>query len=469
MAETLVLANLSIDSSGVVSGLSQSDRAMNKGEATLKRFGTTGLGTSTALRALGINLGGLGLAFGRLGPVAGAFAAAYLPISAIMRSKEVAAFRKEWEGISAAWGSAILQTYGLARAMNFLTGGLKEANAALTDPESLPEMMKRLGVADVQQNISDLTQLFGALNRELKSGAITANDYAIFLKQIGDKVKGLKEAGGLVPGGLAALIPPEKRKAPPTPFQTAGIASPAEVVAQLSQVKAAIQAISAAQHSGAISIDLYNTGIENLQGSLVKIGLTGEQIATVFHQFGAELLDVTPKFSEGQIAISDFADTLDRTQLFMEAFTLALNQLGDALATSLVEGGSNLKKAIANILKDLARMFITYGLAQLALGIMASTPWGAAVLGEPSGYFRAAAAAFAVGIAAGVASRAVSGTGGGSGGGGRSGGGRGLALAGAGGGQSVTIVIQGSLIGTDPDNLARDLRKLMRTAEAEGA
>jgi hypothetical protein len=181
--------------------------------------------------------------------------------------------------------------------------------------------------------------------------------------------------------------------------------------------------------------------------------------------------------SESQQRWGEFFDFLqqgaDKTNVAMDAFTVASSGIGNALAEGVISGQAAMKQAIAGMLADLSRMFFVRSIESLAVGILASTPYGQALgLGPPSTYYAASAEFAGAAILAGGAARAI---GGGGGGGGAHGGGHGggggtrFTGAGSGGGTSIVVNLNGPTIGLDENRLARYLARVINKNQGDGA
>lgn len=154
-------------------------------------------------------------------------------------------------------------------------------------------------------------------------------------------------------------------------------------------------------------------------------------------------------------------DGIQPLQLAIASIQTAMGAFVSGMSEALLRGKFSFRQFMADMLASLVPVLLGYG----ALGLVAG------FLGNPAG-FKAAGIAFAAAVAAAAAARALGG--GGVSERGSSGGAGGGAAAGAQGGpeteRTLTIVFNNStLMGTDPDNLARNIAKIVRTASADGA
>lgn len=138
----------------------------------------------------------------------------------------------------------------------------------------------------------------------------------------------------------------------------------------------------------------------------------------------------TGQLEELKNGVQSFADVA--TAAF-SAVGAVVNQLASGIG-SLVQNfvllGSNgpnaFRKLVASVLAGVAAQAATMAVMELAYGIAALTPWGAAIYGPAVNHFKAAALFGSIALATGLAGRAVAGglfqTGGAGGGGGTGGG-----------------------------------------------
>lgn len=358
-------------------------------------------------------------------------------------------------------------------------------------PTPVPDLLKAAGLTTLKQRARDLDTLAQSARLIQQEFAETGN-----LARFESGIEAIRQKAT----GLNATMKEFQQIGIPKfdVFKLANIPSPEEFKEQLQALTGALQFLN--MNKQAVGVDLFAKGIANLRDQLEKLlipldqynrlmqlrekpGILSpselEEINTILSKVNATLASVgitaEGVASRGMFdlreAFRNFADSMSTDQAKWEAFQTALAAVANEISQAFLEGGVTMKQAIVEILKSLARLLITYAVTFTALGIAASTPWGAAFLGPPMPYFKAAAT-FAVGaVLAGGAARALSGGGGGreGGGGSRNAGGLGSPAAGGRGGPNVTVVVQGSLLGSDPNELARSIAKLISTAQADGA
>jgi hypothetical protein len=249
-------------------------------------------------------------------------------------------------------------------------------------------------------------------------------------------------------------------------FELAGIPKPEEFNLRVQAIVGALQFLN--QHIAEIPIQAFEIGVKNLTGALENMGFSLEQIDEILKKIGITSVEVKDKgLFDLKEAFKDFANSITIDQAKFETFQAVVSGVADAISQAFLEGGVTLKQAVVDILKTLTRLFITYGVAFFALGVVASTPWGA-FLGNPTQFFLASGKMFLAAAIAGAAAIALGGRGGG---GGREGGGRAPELGAPGGstrgGPQVFIQVDGSIIGSDPNELARSIEKLIIVGQGD--
>lgn len=145
----------------------------------------------------------------------------------------------------------------------------------------------------------------------------------------------------------------------------------------------------------------------------------------------------------------------------MEVATSIAQAFGAGVSSALFEGGKSFKEAIGEQMMALSQMLTGLAVTELVLAAIGSTPWGAAMVGPAPKHLHNAAVA-AAGAAATFALGSALGAhrGGSVGFAGSGGGGDVLGAPGLGGGRAapnVTIIVQGSMLGTSPDQLSRGI------------
>lgn len=167
-----------------------------------------------------------------------------------------------------------------------------------------------------------------------------------------------------------------------------------EIGKATSQATIAMDEMTQGFQRGAVRGDQLWAAYERLRASLIKGGATNAAIAE-FDNLNRHLLKVH-----------------DTVVALQEGMQLMARSLGDNISKAIFEGGVTMKQALAEMFRDLARLYIVKSLESLATGILASTPWGQMLgLGNPGPYYLAAEVYGALAGMAGAAALAVGGRG----------------------------------------------------------
>jgi len=235
----------------------------------------------------------------------------------------------------------------------------------------------------------------------------------------------------------------------PTPFETFGILTPEKMRETIALAREAQQVFI--RMGAADPLFPLDKALQSIHDKLISIGLTKEQI----EKLGLAFTKVTAEAKPFEEMILQAEKHFTKAQFAAEAMTMGIEAMAAAMTEALVGGGKSFREAMADMMKSLAQMAFVYALWNLALGIMASTPWGAAIgLGPPSTYFKAAAAFGVVGVAAAGAARALgSGAAASSGSGG--GAATGQAIAAGGGNTYLNVTFAGPTFGFNEAAFAR--------------
>ena len=478
MADELVLARLSVDPTGVVSGLATSDAAMRKGEVSLTKLGTTAqtvTGKFFNMRGALLRLAG---AFGVIGLVTSLAVGLSRLVTDLITSTTW--FKNLKDAVTDWWMELVKGEDALgrmARKMKDLTGGtgIKSVAESL---DSLRELVTKRGELIGTMGSSD-PLLMKAAVADVKQFNIAINESIAKLEKLGFTAKEISQLTGaaFTPGVSPAAAPsgggkPGKTAAPAVDlWSVLGIPSPQEFGRQFGVLQDAAALLREQWHGGGMELQMYLTGIANLKEGLEALQLPAEAVAQIMENFGFTVEEIVSSgdLHELSAGIDEVTQNLTFQMAQMEAFQAISSGFANAVASAFFDAGVGMKKAIASMLRDLARVFLIKSLENLAIGIMASTPWGAAMgLGPPAPYFKAAGLFAGLAVAAGAAGAAIGG-GGGRESAGVGGGGGGLAAGGQ-RGQTVTVVVHGSLLGVGgEDALARDLARLINTAESDGS
>lgn len=125
----------------------------------------------------------------------------------------------------------------------------------------------------------------------------------------------------------------------------------------------------------------------------------------------------------GESVLTSVDEAGNRVTKLSGAFTELKNIAGDALKSmaqgigNMVQnfvllgntGGQSFRKLVVSVLAGVAAQAAVLAVMELAYGIAALTPWGAAIYGSPALHFKAAALFGAIAVTTGLAGRAVAG------------------------------------------------------------
>lgn len=497
MAEQVVLADLRINSAGVAQGISQANQAFASGQRGLQNFGRSASQAAGFTDTLTTKLFSLRSIATKLGAGFGIAGAAFAAANALFDL-----------GKQLVMSTTFMKN--LAEAATDLWKKLVEGEEVIGRlARKSEEFWKGTGVNSMQENLRKQDELrqksFEGFNMVAKEGEATAEQWRAAAADIDAAKKGLvqlqieaaktgkiplgpearaaaRAMGGPLQSGVSAVSlgedlgkfgtssevlqqQNEKRKeAIKLAREEADITSTLNAIifenAQARQLynSAVEEALSPAERNKAI-LDVTAEAMERAKG---VTELTGEAFAALSDSFG----EMNERIKEMQEELVKLAEAMTKVDIFQSA-AIGFAQV---IAESFSSSSKTMRRALHDMLADLAKMYFVKAIENVALGIMASTPWGqTAGLGDPAPYFASAKLWGLAAVAAGSASAAIGGGGGGGGSRGGGGGG-GLASAAAGrGGPNVTIVINGSLMGTNRDELARELKGLLEKAEDDGA
>jgi hypothetical protein len=276
--------------------------------------------------------------------------------------------------------------------------------------------------------------------------------------------KDIAAATGAAFPGAAGPTPPTRR-AGGEAASVLGLTGPLEFASQAQAAGEEMRGLHAELRAGVINIKQFEAAIDTFAEKLQFLGMTFEEAQQFAASFGVQLEGVTdipldPTPWENYLASLDAAT--EKSQIKVTLLSSAMSAFASSLSTQLTNGGFSFKMLMADLLKAMVPVFI-------ALGSQAAVR---AYLGEPH-LWAVAQFAFAAAGAAAVAAAALGGGGAGAAEPGLGPGRRAEAALETGGsrgpGASITIVVQGSLIGTNPDDLARDLGRLIETNQGDGS
>lgn len=181
--------------------------------------------------------------------------------------------------------------------------------------------------------------------------------------------------------------------------------------------------------------------------------------------------DVTGKVQASISVFEDMRQQLTAVNFVFDLLNQGISTFASILTNAFSGAGANFRQGMSEILKSVSQMAFVYALWNVALGIMASTGYGAAALqGTPHQFFMAAAKFAAVGAAAGLAARAGGHAGSEGAGGGSAAGASATGAASApasGPSYSWSFNIEGNVL--SQESFVRDLMLWSKRALADGA
>lgn len=484
MPEKLVLAQLVIDESGVVTGLAnigtalkntgnESDRVSQKVSHTGGIFAQLEHRMFSLRHIAGVVLGGF--------TVAGALHELKALIGAVFESDlHFAALKASAGGFHETLVKMLGSIFGTSSVVLLLTDSLQHLTALFDfmSKLELPPIIKGLLVGFVPligifKAAGIVLESFNTIVETLLPGESAAARGAADLREAftfsgltlpKDAAKNIYEAG------RAITILREQYQAgalTAAQFSTATenvigiLLKQGSVTAALQIATNALmmgQAAGGAQAEGAIFrlIDVY----EKLRAKMIAAGASAQQVFQ-FDAAANSILRVKTELEGLGISQAGYNDALRTTdqhlvgqKIAYTAIGVGLKTVGAGLANLIIQGGKG-KDMFAGILKSIAQSMFVMAAEYVAYGIAASTVIGAATLGgTPAQFFKAAALFAGVGTLAALGAKAVGGAGqqaaGGAGGGG---GGGELGLAPTAPARAVpnnlTIIIQGNVIGQE--------------------
>lgn len=424
MGEELVLGRLTIDRQDIIRGFSEVDGSIDKSGRRLVDLERTTIRTSNAFTARMFSMRSAVVAF--LGSIT--LAGTILEFKNFLGS--VAALdpkMKELSETAARVGTAFQKMFA-----PIVRAGIVDATVKLSLFEDalsgiitgFQSKFRSMGAGEKAAFLTILTLLGGPAGVGAFGGVVGQGAGGPGVGLLPQE-RGALRTGGAPFGGLGELnVPAAPGARPPSgPFIPQAIRIP-ESLDTLGDLHAEI-------------VDMFQP--------VEELALGFEDLSESMGQIREQ--DIGPVFEEEILPI------LDEAAAKLDIMTSAATAFGQAFSSALFEAGTSLKEALAEQLTALARAMTAYALTSVALGALASTPWGAAVLGPAPPYFKAAAL---FGIAAAGAYGVAAAFGGGRGGNQRDAvGGTAVAAAGAGGGgRTININVNGSIVGSDPNQIA---------------
>lgn len=528
----LVLARLVVDPSGVVSGVEETGAELSKGQKQLGTFGKAqkSLAGNTSLLvnkmfSLKGALLGIGKAFGIAGIVLSLGLALKTLITSLITSTQW--FKAAKRSVVDWWMSLTQGETALGRLTRRMKefGGAGPSLGVIKRLRELTERSKelRLELKEIERGARQLTPggaggilglsaakeafkpipgketLATATGFDLERTVLEtdilireAERMGVSFEDLAKVIEGLSRGPAFTPGEAITGLPAEDF------FKRLGIPTPEQFDAQFRVIRENIKFLGSPEAQEAMGLTTFLRGLRNVSADFQKLGFTAPQaldliesamgsLTTVLANFGLSserIVEILKEMGRVMEEISTETDltplqeqflaleaTVTRGQAIFQAFQVVTQSLANTIADSFLEGGVKFRDAIGQMLKDLARLMITYAVMSVALGILAATGYGALFLvGTPSQFFAAAAAFAGVAALAGAAGIALAGRGGA----GEEGGGSRSVLSPAtitpvaGAFPNVVVNIEGSLLGTDPNELARDIAEIILTNQSDG-
>lgn len=533
MGEAVVLADLWVDSKGVISGINESDRALAKGGASLNRFGATSRGLSTALdttvtRMFSLQKAALGLggALGIAGVVLSLANAVKTLVSDVISSTEW--FRRSKEAVTDWYREIIKGEDAVDRLSRKL--GDTSTFSLVTSLRSLQDDRRR--IIEELQDVPSGGILARGLLLDLKSIDTKIDETVMKLRLLGATSREIGASAGTVPRGVApsggafqvspfaaaggaALLPSRTdiglledihdkfmlvgkilNSANAATIQAAeairhsGLSAAAREAARVAKELAAVdremrQMITtgreamffgpeyleqsareadryfSALESGAVFLDQFDRNMERTRLNTQLLSDIMGFTTTKIQEFSAAIPQSVESIVTFSDSLKEMLEDITLTNLQLDVFSAASAAFAHGVSDAAIRGGGSIKKILGDTLAAMVPVFLAYGAMGLVKGLLFDDPKG----------FAAAKVAFPAAAAAALAARAL--------GAGQSYGQERSDRGGSGGvgaatsqpqpDRNVTITIHGSIIGTNPDDLARELLRLQRTAEEDGA
>jgi len=465
MPETLVLAELTIESSGVVTGFRESTNAIAGFDKKLTDLSGSTTRTSNVFAARMLNMRSAAQAFLGGFTIAGAvFALKNFAEAAIRANADFGKFTSTFSKFNADLLAVIGNLPGISQGMNDTAAGLERMDRVLVRmraSEATPGG-QRAGV--IVSTLFGSTPIGGLLNN---------------LRLVGAAIDALFPASAT---GGGTLGPPGQAR----PWEFVGLldvpAAPgAKRPGSAGGGAGAAGGSSILQDMWEENIDLSDKMNESLEkrseiifsegwrevGGLMFPVLDPDAIER--WEASLELSDrqneawenvPLPQLSAYESNVRSLSDALDQISIGFDTAMVASQAFGNALAQAAVDGSLNARKMLGEIIQAIGRAIIAYGVL-----IMAESYFTKDVAGFFKGVGFVVLGAATVGIGAKISSE---------GGGSASAEGGAAAAAGVSGGggsreQNVYVYNYGTMIGGSPNELARAFKKLLRTAEADGA
>lgn len=462
MAETLVLAELTVNAQGVVTGVSQATSAITGFDRKLTQTGQNAKSQDSSFDLLTKRMFNLRTAAVAL---VGSFSLAGVLFGIKNLVTEIVKGDSAFKDFEKSASGVLTQFSALARETLGVGNGLREAGHAM----------------DVfSASMLAIRQTAEAHRGAIETGQGIIGDILFGVLGIGETVEGLKTILGLLDEAT------KKQQAQLRPsFREPGDESdwdPAKITAFLNAQSAALSSGSLPAPSPGMAIRLidgmqqYVQLAERLPDAFTAAEEAANPLRETFEDLGnlsagiekgweatedamarINETDLTKKMRDDLESLNDMfmrlSDTLTVAQLKFELILAAVNQFASQITTAITQGGITIRSFVADMLTMVGQMLLAWG----ALAVITTY-----FTGEPG--FHVAAAAIAAGVGALLAARAI--------GGGREGpqaaqtgsGG----TQGSGGSRQLVVNFGGPTFGFNEASFARYVSDLQRRGERTG-
>ena len=467
MAETLVLAELTIDSRGVVTGVRESTNAIAGFDKKLTDLSGSTTRTSNVFAARMLNMRSAAQAFLGAFTIAGAvFALKNFAEAAIRANADFGKFASSFSKFNADLLAVIGNLPGISHGLNDTAAGLERMDRVLVRmraSEATPGG-QRAGVI--------MSTLFGST----PIGSLLNN-----LRLVGAAIDALFPASAT---GGGTLGPPGQAR----PWELVGLLDvpaapgakrPGSVGGGAGAAAAGGSSVWQDMWQEAIDLsDKMNESLETRNEIIFSDGWreVGGLMFPVLDPDAIERWEASlalsdrqneawndvplPKLSAYEASLQSLRAALEQVSIGFDIAVVASQAFGNALAQAAVDGSLNARKMLGEIIQAVGQAIIAYGALVMAEGIASYNP---VRVGRGIGIIALGASTVAIGAQLSA-----------SGGGSASAEGGAAAAAGVSGGgaaqeRNVYVYNYGTMMGGSPNELGRAVKKLLRTAEADGA
>ena len=477
MAEEVTLARLRVDSSGVTTGVNKAGQSLKRGGADVQRFG------DKTKAAAASSQGFVGRVFdmktalttfaGAVGVVGIASIIATMTRNLLANSE---AFKTTTAALRDFFGEFVLGETIVDRVGRKLTTALEEAQIKIPELDIKAAIarttefiakteLQRDAVAQTRKELIEQGFVLGRTSRTLKE---INTDLGTFFVMVGKNRPAVSDLDLKIDDFNVAI--------------RGASGQLQQMFIDLGNVRAA--AVTVTSPLQALQDSIAGTKIATVAvgQSLIAVDPFVNQISDSFNRqlriqrdLNAELrkyslrLQTLPQLAGlAKTGTEELNETVEQTQVAFSALAIGMQAAGAAAAQAFLEAGVSTRDLFTQVLKDLSRAMIIKGFEYTAYAIAAATGIGSATLGgTPSQFGTAAGKFFAIGALAGAGARA---------GGSASGAGAGEPLGGPFAAptaatapvQNITVIVEGSLLGTTPEQLGRDLGDLVNRGIRDG-